>query len=241
MSKHKKLNNPPIKEAVIDFQFQPYLNINNDLFEQLKLILSENYSKSEFIYSKTFSFYLDNVNFQNINKNENPDIVGIRFFDNERNFIISLFKDRITISKLPDYHSFEELKCESGLFFNLFQNLLSCININRIGVKYINEIKFKNNINKILKNKFSPVFENTNKYSMQYIVDNDDNIGSIINITIDNPAQLILIDIDCYENKIINIDDFTPFSNILLNLRKIKNEEFFKIVKSKFEENNNVN
>ena len=166
MSKKRKLVKPPIKEAVIELQFQPTLDFDKEDLDKLKTKLSSNYSKADFIETREVSFGLG-TNLQSKIVDSPPKLQGIRFNDTTRGFIVLFLRNRLSVSKLSPYKSFEDLFEETLNMLNSISFLIKNQNISRIGVRYINEIKpnnmTKDTVQKIILKKYLHYFDKCKK------------------------------------------------------------------------------
>jgi uncharacterized protein (TIGR04255 family) len=239
MSKIRKLKRPPIKEAVIDFQFQPYFDFNETILFELKEKLKENYNKFEFTETQQITFgFIPEKNFEVFNSPK--ELNGMVLRDENRGFIFQLSRERLSLSKINSYNNFDELSDEFFMIFNYFNDLIKTKNISRIGVRYINEITPKNiskeKVQEIIHKKYLPDFNNCNRTFSQIMISDKEYEGAILNLVVDYNSNQIIIDIDCFNTQINTIDNLDTLKKILQNQRKMKNQIFFMIVKNKFEE-----
>ncbi len=239
MKKNRKLKNPQIKEAVIEFQFQPHLEFDKDFPNAFRDQLNEEYKFRNFQKCKAFSvsLYEDNV----LNTTESTDIFdGIILEDQKRGYVVQLLRDRLSVSKLKPYGNFESLFEEAFKIYKLIQTLLINRNISRIGVRYVNEIEIEYPIKNYLK-EASFYLNNLNygtpeRIYQQIIYSNSELEGTILNFVIDNKKKLLIIDIDAYTTQSQNPNDKDSIERVLGNLRSNKNDLFFQIVSDKIEE-----
>ncbi len=240
MSAIRNLEKPPIKEAVIEFQFQPLIDLNKEDLIVLYNHVKDKYNEQKFLEQKQVSFNLDPSALPQI-KDEIPAfLLGTVIKDKTRGFVVQFKRERLAISKLKPYTNFEEVEDEALLFFNFIKKHLNDIKISRIGVRYINEINYLKDYHKIFDDNPLTYYNNAingiQRFYNQSIFDHSKNENTILNLVIDTKMKQVIIDIDSYQLKLNQVNDFDEISEVLKRLRKRKNSIFFQIVSNKLEE-----
>ncbi|MBM2813804.1 MAG: hypothetical protein HW421_566 [Ignavibacteria bacterium] len=239
MSKQRNLYRPPIKEAVIEFQFQPMLNFNKEELLNFQEHLKENYSSSQFLDLKKFTFGVQMDKATEVSESQFP-FQGIKLEDKTRGFVVHFLKDRLSVSKINSYNNFETLLEEFFKIYSEINNLFKLGNISRIGLRYINEINFPDRFKKYLertplvfKKELSGKIKRTYNQS---IFEYSDFEGAILNFIVDLKNKKIIVDTDVFNTSIFNPTELKKVNKILDKMRKIKNDIFFQIVSDKLEE-----
>lgn len=234
------LNNPPILEAVLEIQFLQEQGISELGYEDKELedimsILKDKYSKNERHYRQRMDIKFGNKPPLN-KKNISPTvIVGLKLTNENDKIVYQIFKDKIAVSKLEPYSSFENLLNELISVFDLLKEIYSTKKINRIGVRYVNKIQTQNtDVNYLKVTPF--LFKNSTfdtEVSHNQSVFRIEDCKALLNYRYNNFEKYALIDIDAY--KIFNEDEvnFKVIKLYFEKLRKIKNNLFFKILSYK--------
>jgi uncharacterized protein (TIGR04255 family) len=238
MSEIRKLDKPPIKEAVIEFQFQPLIDFEKEDLIELYKNVKDNYNEQKFL--EQLSFRMEPDLSPKMKDDIPPQVIGTILKDESRGFIVQFKRDRLAVSKLKPYYSFDELEKETFIFYSLIKKFIKDKNISRIGVRYINEINYIKEYLDIFEenplNDYNKSIKEIKRFYNQSIFEHSINESTLLNLVIDKKLKQIVIDIDSYQLKPNKVDDIKKISHVLNILRERKNSIFFKIVSQKIEE-----
>lgn len=136
---HAHLNNAPIVEAVIDFRFQPALNIEYDKIEAIHKIIASEYP----VKHESKQFQLDFVvgPEQTTQQTVSDETVGYRFENPDKKYVFVASKNGFSISKLAPYEDWERFLYEAKKLAEAYFGVLGNQNITRTAVRYINVIE----------------------------------------------------------------------------------------------------
>ena len=242
MSEIRKLDKPPIKEAVIEFQFQPSLEFEEDSLKEIVEQLKSNYEKHDFIRSKAISFKIGLDQQSKIAPELPTQLQGLLLTDFERDFIVNFQRGRLSISKVKSYSNFEDLTEEAFAIYDALEDYLKGKTISRIAVRYINEISFKNDYKNIFEkpplSDFHNKIQGLQTFYNQNVFEHSDNEGSVVNLHINLKEKKVVVDIDSFNTILQDSADRVALKEVLSNLRKQKNSIFFDIVSDRFEKEN---
>ena len=235
---NNKLNNPPIIEALIDLRLTYAEQIDVIDFEKAYQMLGESrYSKKESIYSGSVRFKIDPKGQMNSSSKKMADIIGYKFTDEDRGFILQLTLAGFTLSKIKPYENWEHLKEEAVRCWNILIGIKVPSVIHRLAVRYINRIEmppvpFK--VEEYLL--FRPEIpdykeENINEYGMQISMPQND-INSVLILQQSMRRQsdkkiMLVLDIDLYKSTKYSVKDIDKILEDLELLRERKNLIFF--------------
>ena len=132
MYSEKKLLNPPIKEALISISFT---GVEITRLAEFCEITKKNYPKQKGMYELKATIQNEELS------SEGSRLVGYQLLSNDEKQFITLRSDSISFHKIEPYSSWEEIKKESKLYFDEFQNLFPTLQINEISTRYINSLK----------------------------------------------------------------------------------------------------
>lgn len=230
------LNNAPIIEAVIDFRFLPALAIETNQIDELhKAVIAEYPIKQE---NKEFQLGFIVGPEQTTQQTMSDNIIGYRFENPEKKYVVMVGKNGFSLSKLApydDWESFlEEAKRISDLYFGIFGHQ----NITRTALRYINVIEvaedtadfddylvagpkvpegLPNVVSEFLLRNVIPCLDHKSNVTIIQAFGDGDQIGK---------AKIILdIDVVCYEA--FNSKSGRQWE-LLDILRALKNNAFFK-------------
>ena len=242
--KYAQLNNPPIKEAIIQIRVSPDKNLDiNDLNEITKKEKQRYPDKSA---QKTTIFELISNEDGQKSGVTNRGINGYKIKSLEDQYIAQLFPDKLAVSKLDPYKSWETLEHEARRLWEVYKGTTKPGQITGISVRYINHFNLPENMNdfedyltscpnipKDLPQGFASFYTNIRLP--------DTNIGAVANIqTIfegvkiedENTRTPIVLDIDVYKNINIPIESDRLWEEFM-HLHDYKNAIFFNSLTKK--------
>ena len=136
MANKRHLDNAPIKEALIDIQFEPAASL-----EQLQLFASqvkELFDQKVDLWQQTFGFELSTE--AKGSSHVQGSVMGVRLDSAERHHVIQAKLNGFTFSKLAPYTEWAELRSTSRKMWDQFAEIVKPKVVKRIAVRYINEI-----------------------------------------------------------------------------------------------------
>jgi uncharacterized protein (TIGR04255 family) len=139
LSHYPKLAKPPIVEAIVDIRvvLDPTFDVKK--LKELSSFLSENYPGC-----KERKRFQGTIEFQEENSNafvEPTKIDGFLFTSQDKTQIAQFRLDGFTFNKLTPYTNWESIRNESKKLWDLYYDLTSPIQISRIALRYINNLK----------------------------------------------------------------------------------------------------
>lgn len=236
MKKWDKLKNPPIKEAAFDIRYEVKDKVEIAKLKEFCDGLHENYSE----LASSYSVGVDVSSIPNkIESTARKD--GFRLLNKNGRFVLLIKEDSFTVILLKPYSSFEDLKNELDTYFNQFRDFFGDVVITRIGLRYVNEICFKLELDATIDDyiKIHPVFPSNPfsgivGYSVRLLSNSkDDEFRSIIRVNFDPKRESddeyrIIFDIDAFKiGEINNLDD------VAQKLDDYKNKIFFSSIGEK--------
>jgi uncharacterized protein (TIGR04255 family) len=138
MSTLEVFPNAPIREAIIDIQFESSL-LSFEIIEDFVDKLSNKYAVEErdIIRDHQFKIQLnsDGASFEN-----SFGILGLKVSLEDKSFILQFKTNGFSISQLSNYQGWNNFTSQAKVFWNLFSDRASKIKQKRIAVRYINDI-----------------------------------------------------------------------------------------------------
>ena len=233
---HPHLKNAPIAEAVIDFRFQPALNINNDKIIAIQKLILSDYPIFQENKEMQLAFVVgpDQTTQQTVTEN----IIGYRFENQEKKLVFVASKNGFSLSKLPPYENWDGFVAEAKKITDVYFDVLGHQSIVRTAVRYINQIKIDEDVfdfddylvagpkvpeglpNTVSEFLIRNVIPCIDKKVLVTIVQGFNGINSL------DPV-IVTLDIDavCHEHYESNTNKQWEFLN---TLRDLKNSAFFK-------------
>lgn len=139
--KYPHLKKAPIAEAVIDFRFQPALNIEHDKIAAIhESIISEYPVKQENKEMKLgFVVGPDQTTQQTVS----DSVIGYRFESADGKYVFVAGKNGFSLSKLAPYENWDKFLAEALKISEVYFGVLGHQDIVRTAVRYINVIEIE--------------------------------------------------------------------------------------------------
>ncbi|MFH0857451.1 MAG: TIGR04255 family protein [Candidatus Magasanikbacteria bacterium] len=214
----KQYKTPPLVEAVCEFRFDPKSiwdsTIPGLLYEQIKgdFPIRENVTEGvvEFFFNKQKDLNprIDHT------ENEVP-----RFWNEKKNLFVVLKKNLLSVHCVNSYTGWDEFKKHIIFIFGKYILLANpVVGLNRVGLRYINEIPFEKIDSSGLQKNFlfrpnlvQGVVEENNFLGLQvgYMSKEDDNLVKIQlnNIEKLDKGPVFVFDVDYFNNKVVDFDN----------------------------------
>ncbi len=135
----KNLNNPPIKEALLEIRFNPNKDVTIERLEQFVDSLSDEYPNREPVKNQTIEVKFSAEGEPEHNVNVQPG--GFKISNTQKNRIIIATIDKLVVSFLPPYKPWPELRDRTTFFYQQLMQFVPQSQIIRLGMRFINEIK----------------------------------------------------------------------------------------------------
>ena len=232
------LNNPPIVEAVIDWQSKATISINPD---KLKEKLIEQLPNYRFVQAQhEYQFQLDPI----INPVETPNVAyqsrwsGFRLDDTSKKRVVQFTLDGVAFSNVDGYESWTNFHQEALKLWSIFQGITEASMIHRIGVRFINKILLNKGesastyLANIPRNNLElPLTRNSFFYQDTYCTDDYPyEINLVRTISPEKSEQgFLIIDIDVFMLEVSDLD-LSVLVKHLNEMRWLKNKIFFKSI-----------
>lgn len=229
MMNGKIYSNAPIQEAVIDFRIEHRQDFDiselDNFHDKIKSQLSEKAVQN----SQSFTF--DIVN----GASGKLEIDGFSFHNTDRTKILQLTKTGFTFSYLNKYTQWDLFHQEMLSFYKLFIDELKPTRIVRTALRYINRIEIPTKNFKV-----SDYFETRIKFKdeklepQEWLLKAQTNHGEnkcIITEALDTITRkpdtvAVILDIDVFQEKIIDPSNLDIIKAIINDMRTIKNNKF---------------
>ncbi|MBL7973267.1 MAG: TIGR04255 family protein [Candidatus Kapabacteria bacterium] len=235
MKSRRQLSNSPITESIVEYQFQPFITLNEELIANWNI--KPNYVIKP-VYGHQTTIQFDTSNIQQIT-NEEKLITSVDLINEEQGFTIKCLNDRFAVIKYRPYQNLENLKSEFDYYWQQYNESFSPSQISRIGIRSINEIELIEPLSHYVKNKVLPFWvKKTEKMESNTLLRYEEkvslNIGIIVHIYISFITNKLIIDIDTFSTKLFNQDSLKDISKEENELRKIKNNTFYSLITSDY-------
>ena len=142
MATQRHLRSAPVKEALIDFQFEQPVAI--ELIEEFASSIADRYPDKSDIWQSMVGIDLGSVETKS---HSSIDQLGKRLSSGQHPFIAQVRKNGFTLSRLQPYVDWGDLRAEAKLLWDKFVEQGNVEVVQRVAVRYINEIKIPLPIN----------------------------------------------------------------------------------------------
>ncbi|WP_061174189.1 TIGR04255 family protein [Caballeronia pedi] len=137
MARYRQLARAPVREALIDFRFEPAVSL--DVIDRFVEKIRDAYGEKLDLWEAVFG--LDSDEGRMSTHQTGPRAVGRRLTSaGERTFVVQARIAGFTLSRLYPYGRWEDLKGEAQRLWGLFVKETGAVTVSRIAVRYINEI-----------------------------------------------------------------------------------------------------
>lgn len=134
LANRRRLQNPPIKEAAIEFRFRTN---QDDHLEATHALLAEFPGEVSDLWETMFAVRATDGR-PDTQHSMKP--IGKRIAHNPGGYVIQVRSGHLTFSKLPPYLTFDEVMTDALRAWATFASCVSVEAVTRIGVRFINEI-----------------------------------------------------------------------------------------------------
>lgn len=136
---YPRLNKAPIAEAVIDFRFQPALNIEHEKIEAMHARIFSEYPVKHESKELQLGFVVGPE--QTTQQTVSDSIVGYRFESVNKKYVFVANKNGFSLSKLEPYDHWDSFLTEAQKISEVYFGVLGHQTITRTAVRYINVIE----------------------------------------------------------------------------------------------------
>jgi uncharacterized protein (TIGR04255 family) len=239
----QNLLNAPIKEALIDIQFQPAASL--EALDNFALKMSDEYVKKSDLWEAVIGFKSAG---DATETHSHQSVIGRRLESKDGSFVLQCRSSGFTLSRLNPYTNWEDMQSTFTKVWGIFCEGLDARQISRIAVRYINELKLPlplKDFDEYLT--CSPQVppespQGISGFLSQVIIpDSLKECTSVITQALEQPSQetynsgsiTIILDIDVYRMVSINITNINDINSCLEILRNQKNLMFFSHITEK--------
>lgn len=230
------LSTPPAREALIDIQFEPPVQI--DSIREFEAKVRFRYEKSAPIWQAMFGFSLAPE--AAAQTQLPPTAIGIRLDSQEPPHVLQCRIAGFTFSRLSPYGCWQNLRDAAKIEWDTFLKFIPSITVNRIAVRYINDLKLPVPLHDFADFLSCPpevpagLPQGVSSFLHRVVVpDVEHNCVSIVTQSLDEgPHQQsdeinVLLDIDVFRKTTIEPPEFDKIWAGLDELREQKNRMFF--------------
>lgn len=240
MTSYPQLSHPPIREGLIDIQFEN--EISKEFVDRHNVIASKEYEKSTPIWHAIFNFSPEKITKDQVSNST----VGYRYDNSSPPNVLQCRTKGFTFSRLTPYSNWDDLSLNAKKAWNSFTCNSQEIVVNRIAVRFINQIELNlpiSDFNEFLRcSPDIPEQLNTGLSAfLQRVVIPvpENNCIAIVIQALDEPtiepitSLKILLDIDVFKTVKIDSKNTELIWQELEKLRNIKNRIFFSFITEK--------
>jgi len=230
------LSKAPVREALIDIQFEQ--QVSNDVINTFNELASTRFEKSMPLWQTFFG-----ISFTQDGPDHNPlskTAIGVRLETKEPPHVLQCRTNGFTFSRLSPYKSWDDLRLAAKSEWDRFIDIAPNITINRIAVRYINELKIPLPFKDFAEYLSCPpevpegLPQSVSSFLQRVVIpDPDNNCTSIITQSLNDAGVMpvesitVLLDIDVFRAVSIDLSDSELIWSELGELRNIKNRMFF--------------
>lgn len=136
----KTLENPPIKEALLEIRFNPNKNVTVSKLKEFADSLSDVYTKIEPVENQNFSFVYSKEQGPKHDFKVEPS--GFKLTNAQGNRIVIAAIDKFIVSFLAPYTPWPSLKATAEDLYKKYLDFAPQTEVIRLGMRYINNVKF---------------------------------------------------------------------------------------------------
>ena len=245
--KYPPLARPPIKEAILQLLVSPSDTYTPDLLKRFVGVESGGYPKS-LAQKETLIQFMSGDEGQHTGFTD-KGINGFKISSDDGLNIVQVFKDRLAVSRLDSYTSWEDLLAETQRLWNVYVDIFSPKSVRGVSVRYINHFILPSNMEN-----FEDFLESTPNipanlpqglasFYVNYKLP-DPAIEAVANVQLlfegvrfnkdsKEPIIPIVLDTDIQKISEIATNDSEKILSCFDQLHDYKNEVFFNTVKEK--------
>ncbi len=246
-NKYPPLAKPPIKEAVLQFLVSPSDAYTPDLLKKFAEAESSGYPRS-LAQKETLIQFMSGDDGQHTGFTD-KGVNGYKISSNDGLNIVQVFKDRLAVSRLDSYSSWNDLLEEAQRIWSVYTDIFSPKTVTGVSVRYINQFMLPPD----MKN-FEDYLESTPNipkdlpqglasFFVRYQLPDPD-IGAVASVQLlfegvkfvegsSEPSIPIILDTDILKICDIASEDVEGIWDNFGQLHDFKNEVFFKTIKEK--------
>lgn len=136
MARHRQLSRAPLREALVDLQFEARLSLEQ--IDRFVGSLEGTYGKKVDVWETVFDL---NTTDTGSEARSSRSAVGRRLESMTGPFVLQCRVSGFTLSRLSPYGAWEELQTEAQRLWSALQVQVGSFTVSRIAVRYINEIR----------------------------------------------------------------------------------------------------
>jgi uncharacterized protein (TIGR04255 family) len=237
MAQIRHLSKAPIREAVIEFHIAPQANISAEALKQWDIPSTYGALSIRNLPDPAFKL---NVDFPIGESSTEQAIAGGVWHDSERNVAVQVMRESLTVNKLTPYTDFSSLQHELQDFWKRYQKTFQPEQIQRIGLRYINEITLHKPLQHYIVPELIPQGEFVQQAARSYYryeIQRTETLGALVQIVVEKSKQQptrLIIDIDTFSERPYQASDDAVWSESVEQLHSLKNELFFSIITEEY-------
>jgi uncharacterized protein (TIGR04255 family) len=234
MAQIRHLSKPPIREAILEFHIAPMVDIIPETVQQWELVPTYNNFSTQ--ASKQLTFTFD----QNLDAAESVNsraIEGVFWKDDTRAIAAQIMRNRLTLNKLAPYTDFALVENEMRFFWKCYTATFQAEQIQRVGLRYINEIETVQALHHYIQPELLPtggLAGTAARTYHRYEIRRSETLGALVQIVIDKEDSRLVVDIDTFSERPYQSSDETVWKESVEQLHTLKNELFFAIITEQY-------
>lgn len=134
MAQHRYLTRAPVREALIDLQFEGPVSL--ELIDNFVGCLPKVYGQKQDLWEALFG-----VGANGSSVSSSSSAIGRRLDSEDGRFVVQSRASGFSVSRLNPYGTWSELRGEAAQLWTTFQSCAPDVRVARVAVRYINEIK----------------------------------------------------------------------------------------------------
>lgn len=135
----RKLNNAPIKEAVIDFRTTLKEEIDVEKFDAAYDAISEQYPKKEILLRGKFGVQFEEKKAVSTTVDSNQ--TGYRYTSADGKYVVQFRIDGFTLSRMEPYTVWGDLRSEAARLWEIYNSVANVATVTRVATRYINVMR----------------------------------------------------------------------------------------------------
>lgn len=240
MAKIRHLARAPIREAIIDLQFQPQVSL--EAVDRFAADVASNGDKVTDLWASTIEL---KVEAGGIRHAQTGSRIGKRIDLEDGKHVVQLHRSGVTFSRLPSYESWELISASAQQVWSRYFALVQPAEVVRIAVRFINALRVPMPLSDFdeyltYAPQLPPDLPQSLSGFLNRVVINDQANGDFAVVTqmlegetADRTGLNVLIDIDVSHPCQLATTDEQQITTILNRLRDTKNKAFFGFLEEK--------